>query len=132
MRYGFPIARTLGNCLSMGNYTRLVALIGPARVKEIVFTSRLVEADEARAIGLVSEVLPDHAALLARAEALAGLVASQAPLTLRATKEAVRRIRERMQPEESHDLVIMCYMSQDFREGMDAFLGKRKPVWRGV
>jgi enoyl-CoA hydratase/carnithine racemase len=132
LRFGFPIARTLGNCLSMGNYTRLVALIGPARVKEIVFTSRLIEAEEARAVGLVSEVLPDHAALLARAEALAQLVASQAPLTLRATKEAMRRIRLRMQPEESHDLVLMCYTSADFREGMDAFLGKRAPVWRGV
>ncbi len=49
----------------------------------------------------------------------AQLVALQAPLTLRATKEA-------------HDLVLLCYMSQDFREGMEAFLGKRKPVWRGV
>ena len=132
MRYGFPIARTLGNCLSASNYTRLVALIGPARTKEIIFTSRLIEATEAHAIGLVSEVLPDHAALLARAEELTRLVASQAPLTLRATKEAVRRIKERMAPEEAHDLILMCYMSEDFREGMDAFLAKRKPVWRGV
>ena len=130
-RFGFPIARTLGNCLSMSNYTRLVALIGPARVKEIIFTARLVEAEEAKAIGLVSEVLPDHGALLARAEALALLVASQAPLTLRATKEAVRRVKERLLPDEAHDLVLMCYMSADFREGMDAFLNKRKPVWRG-
>ncbi len=132
MRYGFPIARTLGNCLSASNYTRLVALIGPSRTKEIIFTSRLIEANEAHAIGLVSEVLPDHAALLARAGELTQLVASQAPLTLRATKEAVRRIKERMGPEEAHDLILMCYMSQDFREGMDAFLAKRKPVWRGV
>lgn len=132
LRYGFPIARTLGNCLSASNYTRLVALIGPARTKEIIFTSRLIEAGEAHAIGLVSEILPDHAALLARAEELTQLVASQAPLTLRATKEAVRRIKERMAPEEAHDLILMCYMSQDFREGMDAFLAKRKPVWRGV
>ena len=132
MRFGFPIARTLGNCLSMANYTRLVALIGPARVKEMVFTSRLVEAEEARSIGLVSEILPDHAALLARAEELAQLIVSQAPLTLRATKEAVRRIKERLAPEEAHDLVLMCYMSADFREGMDAFLTKRPPVWSGV
>ncbi len=132
MRFGFPIGRTLGNCLSMSNYTRLVALIGPARVKEIVFTSRLMEAEEAKAIGLVSEVLPDHAALLARAEELAQLIASQAPLTLCATKEAVRRIKEQLLPEEAHDLVLMCYMSADFREGMDAFLTKRPPVWRGV
>ena len=132
MRFGFPIARTLGNCLSMANYARLVALIGPARVKEMIFTSRLMEAEEARAIGLVSEVLPDHAALLARAEELAQVIASQAPLTLRATKEAVRRIKDRMVPEEAHDLVLMCYMSADFREGMDAFLTKRPPVWSGA
>ena len=132
MRFGFPIARTLGNCLSMANYARLVALIGPARVKEMIFTSRLVEAEEARMIGLVSEVLPDHAALLARAEELARLIASQAPLTLRVTKEAVRRIKDRLAPDEAHDLVLMCYMSADFREGMDAFLTKRPPVWSGA
>src|SRR6266436_9377905 len=73
-RFGFPIARTLGNCLSMGNLSRLAALIGIARAKEIIFTARLVEAPEALSLGLVSEVLPDHAALMARADALAKLV----------------------------------------------------------
>ena len=130
-RFGFPIARTLGNCLSISNYTRLAALIGPARTKEIIFTSRLIEAEEARAIGLLSEVLSDHATLLARGEALARLLASQAPLTLRATKEALRRIKEKMAPEEGEDLILMCYMSKDFREGLDAFLNKRAPQWRG-
>ena len=56
-RFGFPVARTLGNCLSMGNYARLAALIGIARAKEIIFTARLVEAEEAKSVGLVSEVL---------------------------------------------------------------------------
>ena len=70
-RIGFPIAKTLGNCLSMANYGRLAALIGPARVIDLVYTARLVEAEEAKAIGLLSEILPDHAALQARAEALA-------------------------------------------------------------
>lgn len=131
-RFGFPIARTLGNCLSISNTTRFVALVGPAKVKDLVFTSRLIEAEEAKSIGLVSEVLPDHAALAARAEELAQHVAGQAPLTLRATKEALRRIKERMRPEEGHDLVLMCYMSADFREGMDAFLSKRRPNWQGA
>jgi enoyl-CoA hydratase len=130
-RFGFPIARTLGNCLSMANYARLSALIGPGRVKEIIFTARLVDADEAKAIGLLSEVLLDHAATLARAGELARLLASHAPLTLRATKEALRRLRESGTPGEAEDLILMCYTSQDFREGMDAFLNKRKPVWRG-
>ncbi len=130
-RFGFPIARTLGNCLSMANYARLAALIGPARVKDLVFTARLIEAPEAHAIGLVSEVLPDAAALAERATALAALVASHAPLTLRATKEALRRLRDGVAGAGDKDLILMCYMSADFREGMDAFLGKRPPVWRG-
>ena len=130
-RFGFPVARTLGNCLSMNNYARLSALIGPARVKDLVFTARLIEAPEALAIGLVSEVLADPEALAERATALAMLVASHAPLTLQATKEALRRLRDGAGGTEDKDLILMCYMSADFREGMDAFLTKRTPVWRG-
>ena len=130
-RFGFPIARTLGNCLSMSNYARLSGLIGAARTKEIIFTARLVEAEEARTIGLLSEVLPDRDALLARATELAQLVASHAPLTLRATKEALRRLRDQQLQGMDKDLILMCYLSADFREGMEAFLNKRKPVWQG-
>jgi enoyl-CoA hydratase/carnithine racemase len=130
-RFGFPVARTLGNCLSMGNYARLAALIGIARAKEIIFTARLVEAEEAKSVGLVSEVLPDHAALMERAEALAKHVASLAPLTLRATKEALHRLTPRIPTEEGRDIILMCYMSKDFQEGMDAFLNKRPPQWKG-
>jgi len=132
MRFGFPVARTLGNCLSMANYARLAALLGPAKVKDIVFTARLIEAEEAQAIGLVSEVVADAAALAVRADELARLVASHAPLTLMATKEALRRIRDRSPADGSDkDLIVMCYMSADFKEGMDAFLTKRAPVWTG-
>ena len=131
-RFGMPIGRTLGNCLSMSNYARLAALLGLARVKEIVFTGRLIEADEAHAIGLLSEVLPDAAALQDRALELARLVISQAPLTLQATKEALLRIRQAMTPAEDHKLILMCYLSRDFREGMQAFLEKRTPNWTGT
>jgi enoyl-CoA hydratase len=128
-RFGFPIARTLGNCLSMSNLARLSALIGPARVIEMIFTARLLNAGEAQAVGLVGEVLPDQAALQQRAAELAQLVAGHAPLTLRATKEALRRMRESLPPDE--DLIRLCYTSADFREGMEAFLNKRAPVWQG-
>ncbi len=131
-RFGVPIGRTLGNCLSMSNYARLAALLGPVRVKEIIFTARLIDSGEARAIGLLSEVLPDYAALQKRADELARTVASQAPLTLRVTKEALRRIKEMMTPEEDADLILKCYMSNDFREGLDAFLNKRPPKWTGT
>jgi len=130
-RFGFPIARTLGNCLAMSNLSRLAALIGPARVKDIIFTARLVEAEEARQIGLLSEVV-EPAALMARAEELARLIAGHAPLTLRATKEALRRLQPKLTREEGEDLILSCYMSRDFREGMDAFLNKRPPQWTGT
>jgi enoyl-CoA hydratase len=130
-RFGFPIARTLGNCLSMSNISRLTALIGPARVKDIIFTARMVEAGEALSIGLLSEIAEDGTALQERADALARTIAGHAPLTLRATKEAVRRLTRRLSSEEGEDLILMCYMSRDFREGMEAFLNKRPPQWRG-
>src|ERR1700675_2752866 len=65
-RMGFPIARTLGNCLSMSNVSRLTALIGPARVKDLIFTARLVEAEEAAAVGLLTEVVADMAGVCKR------------------------------------------------------------------
>lgn len=131
-RLGFPVARTLGNCLSMSNISRLTALIGPARTKELIFTARLVDAPEALAAGLLTEVVEDHAALQVRADELAKTVAGNAPLTLRATKEAVRRLQKRLSREEGEDLILMCYMSKDFREGMEAFLNKRAPQWKGI
>src|SRR3954465_13898594 len=131
MKYGFPVARTLGNCLSMSSYNRLVYLVGPSLVKDIVFQARLIEGDEALAKGLVSELVEDQAALMKRAEELVRTVASMAPLTLQATKEALLRLRPKIEHGEGDDIVLRCYMSQDFREGMDAFLTKRKPVWKG-
>ena len=128
-RFGFPIARTRGNCLSMVNIARLAALVGAPRVTEMIFTARLLNAAEAHAIGLVSEVLPDPAALEAPPAVLAQQVASHAPLTLRATREALRRLRDNLPPDE--DLIRLCYTSDDFREGMEAFLEKRPPVWKG-
>ena len=130
-RFGVPIAKTLGNCMSMANFSRFTAIIGAARVKEIIFTARLVEAAEAKAIGLVNEVVEDPANLMARAEEVTRNIAANAPLTMQAAKEALRRLQPRLTREEGEDLLLMCYMSQDFREGMDAFLTKRQPNWQG-
>ncbi len=130
-RFGFPIARTLGNCLSMSSLGRLAALIGPARVKDLIFTARLLDADEAFKFGLLNEVVEDSPELERRAGELGRLIAGNAPLTLRSTKEALRRLQERLSREQGEDLILMCYMSRDFREGMDAFLNKRPPKWSG-
>jgi enoyl-CoA hydratase len=130
-RIGFPIARTLGNCLSMSNLSRLTALIGPARVKDLIFTARLVEAPEAAAVGLLTEVVEDGAALKTRAAEVAKLIANHAPLTMNAIKQGLARLQHRLTREEGEDLILMCYMSKDFREGLDAFLNKRPPQWKG-
>ena len=131
-RFGVPVARTLGNCFSAANLVRLAALVGLGRVKELVFTARLIDAQEARAIGLISEIVASENALDARVDELVEQLASYAPLTLHATKEMVRRIRARMLPDEASDLVALCYTSADFREGVRAFIERRKPVWTGT
>ncbi|HEX7263687.1 MAG TPA: enoyl-CoA hydratase/isomerase family protein [Candidatus Dormibacteraeota bacterium] len=131
-RYGLPIARTLGNCLSMANYARLSALLGVARLKDVIMRARLMESGEMLSSGLLSEITTDEASLLPRAQALAEEMTELAPLTLWATKEALRRLRERLVPEGGDkDLILACYMSADFHEGVEAFLSKRKPQWKG-
>lgn len=131
LKFGFPIARTLGNCLAAGNLARLSTLLGAGRVREIIFTARLIEAEEAKACGLVSEVLADEDALMERASSLAQHLGKMAPLTLRATKEAMRRNAAAVRVDDA-DLIELCYMSRDFRHGLEAFLAKEKPQWTGT
>jgi enoyl-CoA hydratase/carnithine racemase len=131
LKYGFPIARTLANCLSAANIARVAMLTGTGRAVDMLMTTRLIEADEALAIGLVNELLDTPEALMARAEAIAAQIGTQAPLTMRAGKEIVRRMREKFAGIEDTDLVELCYGSADFREGLDAFLAKRAPKFTG-
>jgi enoyl-CoA hydratase/carnithine racemase len=100
-------------------------------VKDLVFTARLIGAEEATSIGLLNEVVEDVPALERRVEELANLIAGNAPLTLSATKQALARLQHRLSREEGEDLILMCYMSRDFREGLDSFLNKRRPQWAG-
>jgi enoyl-CoA hydratase len=129
-QFGVPVARTLGNIVSTHGFALLVGLIGPARTKELLFTARLADAEEAKAMGLVNEVVEPER-LEERTLELANQMAELAPLTLRATKETVRRILEHSRPEDFEDLILSCYMSDDFKEGVAAFLEKRPPRWTG-
>jgi enoyl-CoA hydratase/carnithine racemase len=128
-RFGMPIARTLGNCLSMENYARLTALIGPARVKELVFTARTFSAEEALAAGLATEVVAADA-IEARVEELCETLAARAPLTLKVTKAALLRLRRAGLPD-GDDLIAEAYASEDFRRAVEAFFAKTPMDWRG-
>jgi len=130
-QFGVPIARTLGNCLSMGNYARLTALVGPQRVKEMLLLAKMVDAASALQAGLVMEVVTDGPALQARAQQIAETLAGHAPITLQTTKEAMRRLQAKIADENIDDLIRRTYGSADFREGMSAFLEKRAPNWTG-
>jgi enoyl-CoA hydratase/carnithine racemase len=131
-QFGVPVARTLGNCLSGANYARLLDLIGPGKTKEMLMTGRLFDADEAARLGLVTK-MSDAASIDDDVRALASAICANAPLTIRATKEAVRRVQAGRRPDQSSidDLIAMCYGSEDFKEGVAAFLARRPPLFRG-
>ncbi len=131
LKFGFPISRTLGNTLSAATLSRLVGLIGEQRVIDLIFTSRLMEADEALHIGLVGELHDDCEAVMARAWEIASRLKQHAPLTMRSIKTILRRLREAQPKVDDHDLIAQIYTSADFREGMDAFLNKRRPNFQG-
>jgi enoyl-CoA hydratase/carnithine racemase len=129
-RLGVPIAKTLGNTLSMATLARIVSHIGPARTKELLFTARLVDAEEGKAAGVFNEVVEPER-LEARTLEVADQIAANAPLTIRSIKEGVRRLMQHVRIDEAEDLVQMAYQSEDFKEGVDAFLNKRAPQWKG-
>lgn len=133
LRFGFPIARTVGNCLSLKNYARLAFVIGPAHTKDLVFDPSLLDGKAAAALGFVKECLPTDAALIERAQSIAENLALLAPRTLWATKESLRRLRDASVPAASDkDLLLSCYLSRDYQEATEAFLARRAPVFTGL
>jgi enoyl-CoA hydratase len=130
-KFGVPIARTLGNCLSLSTHARLADLLGISRVKDLLITSRLMDATEMRWAGVVTEVLADAQQLSERALALAAQIAEQAPLSMRVTKESLLALQPLVNSELEEELFLKAYMSKDFAEGVAAFLEKRRPKWTG-
>jgi enoyl-CoA hydratase/carnithine racemase len=131
VRIGIPIARTLGNIVSLRNVARVADLIGLDAAKALLITGKLIDAGTALRAGFLNELVDDDAALHPRAQALAESIAGLAPLTVRASKEIARRIRASRTLPDAEDLIRLCYGSRDFREGLTAFLDKRRPNWTG-
>lgn len=129
-RFGVPIARTLGNTLSIANLARLQAGWGLQRVRRMLVLAELIGAEEALACGWLQAVCAGDA-LQGEADALCERLAGLAPVTQASVKEGLRRINLADLPE-GDDLVRACYGSADFREGVQAFGDKRAAVWRGL
>jgi enoyl-CoA hydratase len=128
-RFGVPIARTLGNCLSMANYARLVAALGASRAKRVLLLAENISAEEAQAGGFLSEIV-QPSDIDRRVTELTARLAQHAPVTMRVSKEALRRLLHDGLPH-GDDLVRACYGSDDFRAGVRAFVEKRVPQWTG-
>jgi enoyl-CoA hydratase len=128
-RFGVPIARTLGNCLSVGNVARLVAQFGVGRTKRMLMLAEMISAEEALACGFV-DVLVAPNEIDAKLADMCKRLLGHAPITMRNAKEAIRRIRVQNLPDGA-DLIRAAYGSADFKKGVDAFLAKCTPNWTG-
>jgi len=131
-RFGIPIARTLGNCLSAANCARILDLMGPTLLKDLLFTGRFMGGAEANAHGFVTRMTERETVDQVTRE-LATLLVANAPLTIQATKETVRRIQQprRLDQAAIDDLIASCYTSEDFKNAVAAFLDKRTPTFTG-
>jgi len=128
-RFGIPIARTLGNCLSIGNYARIVAEFGVGRAKRMLILGDILTADDAYAAGFVSAIA-EPSELDTQVAALVDRLSRNAPITMRVSKQAIARVLQAV-PLDADDLLRECYGSKDFRVGVRAFIDKQEPQWAG-
>ncbi len=116
-----------------GGTQRLPRLVGLGQAMKLILTGDMISATEAKAIGLVDDVVP-HDQLRAFTLDLANKIASKSPVTLRVAKEALRA-SQRLAIEEGilyeRDLFCLCFSTEDKKEGVEAFLQKRKAAWKG-
>jgi enoyl-CoA hydratase/carnithine racemase len=132
-RFAVPAAK-LGLGYSFAGLKRLIDLVGPAFAKEIFFTARQFDAEEARLMGLVNRIVPE-AELEAYVKSYADTIAANAPLTVKAAKfiaNEVMKDESKRNPARCVELVEQCFASNDYTEGRRAFMEKRKPAFTGT
>ncbi len=132
LKFGVPIAETLGNCLSVTNVSRLVDLLGVPRTKEVLMAAELIDAQEALSAGLVSEVF-EPGVIREEVGRKAQAFANRAPLTVQASKEIINRVlaHRRAPADASDDWIRTCYGSRDFKAAVDKFVSKTPFEWTG-
>lgn len=128
-RFGAPIARTLGNCLSIRNMARLERAFGLGATRRMLLLAETLDPSEAHACGFLLGIAESGELQVKAAEMLARLEAG-APLTIAATREAIRRLGAGRS--DDADVIAKVYGSADFREGISAFVQKRAPQWSGA
>jgi enoyl-CoA hydratase/carnithine racemase len=129
-RFGVPIARTLGNCITLKNYQHLADAFGAMRTQEMLFTGRLLTSADALQDGFLTAIV-DEERLTAHVAEVAQQISSLAPLTIWAAKEGRRRLNAAEVAIDFDDVIATVYGSADFAEGVRAYLEKRKPTWQG-
>jgi enoyl-CoA hydratase/carnithine racemase len=129
-RFGVPVARTLGNGLSIRNYKHITDAFGTMRAKEMLFTARLLDAEEALDCQFLTAIVEENR-LLEHVMGIAQEMCELAPLTLWSVKEAHRRLSDAESFPPFEDVLVRIYESKDFAEGVRAHIQKRKPLWTG-
>ena len=128
-RFGVPIARTLGNCLSPTSLRRLVSTLGVSWVKRLLVLAELPTAEELSPLGYLAAVASDAVELEARITEICGRLLSHAPITMRVARETLRRL-ETNPLANADDLIEACYGSADFHRGVEAFVNKTPAQWQ--
>jgi len=128
-RFGLPIARTLGNCLSMNSYSVLLQQVGPSLALDLLLRGRLLTGEEAHALGFVAELCGEDD-LESATDGVVETLLGHAPISMWAAKEAVRRFRRAAIPD-GDDIVARAFGSKDFRRAVAAFATKERVAWEG-